>query len=84
MNEKDWKQTIEKFDLKGKHHLLTLNQLAFFEKHFGFDALPHHQIINSKGQIVRRDIPPIRPENLKFTKELLEKYQINKSLFGIF
>jgi thiol-disulfide isomerase/thioredoxin len=76
MNEDEWKTAIEKFNLKGKHHLLTKNQLAFFERYFGVHGFPHHQIINIKGQIVNEEIPTVIPKNFERIKTLISKNDI--------
>jgi thiol-disulfide isomerase/thioredoxin len=77
MNREDWERTIQKFNLKGKHYLLSKNQLAFFEKYFGLMGFPHHQVLNKRGEIVRQHIPLVQPENQKFIVELLEKMIVN-------
>jgi len=75
MNEIDWKKTIDKFNLKGKHHLLTKNQLAFYEFYFGVHGFPHHQIINSKGLIIEEQIPGVYPTNFEKIIEQIKKHK---------
>lgn len=76
MSENEWKGAIEKFNLKGRHHLLTRNQIAFFEKYFHLYGFPHHQIINSKGQIADEEIPRVMPDNFERIKSLITKNKI--------
>lgn len=73
MNEEEWKTAIKKFKLKGRHHLLTKNQLAFFERFFELNGFPHHHIINAKGQIVNEEIPRVIPGNFDQIKALISK-----------
>ncbi|MFT3826519.1 MAG: TlpA disulfide reductase family protein [Chitinophagaceae bacterium] len=49
MDEPEWKETIAKYQLKGKHFLLTRNQLSFFEKYFNVASYPHHTLIDKQG-----------------------------------
>jgi thiol-disulfide isomerase/thioredoxin len=76
MNEEEWKTAVKKFGLRGKHHLLTKNQLAFFERYFELNGFPHHQIINAKGQIVNEEIPKVTPDNFDRIKKLIRKNDI--------
>lgn len=61
MNEKEWKTALEKYRLKGRHLLLTPNQIAFFERYFMVKGFPHHRLVNAKGLIMDELIPAIRP-----------------------
>ncbi len=73
MKREDWERTLQKYNLKGKHYLLSKNQLAFFERYFGVRGFPHHQVLNKKGEIVDGDIPAIKPENQKWILKILEE-----------
>jgi thiol-disulfide isomerase/thioredoxin len=73
MQETEWKDTIAKYGLKGKHHLLSKNQMAFFERYFKLNGFPHHQILNSKGIIVPEKLPGVYPEQFGGILQLLEK-----------
>ena len=42
MEKQKWNRTLEKYGLKGKRHLLTNDQLAFFKKYFGIYGFQHH------------------------------------------
>lgn len=75
MKNEEWKKTIDKFQLKGKHHLLTKNQLAFFEKYFGVHGFPHHQIIKSNGQIGEKVRYGAYPSNFEEIKNLIDKHK---------
>tara|TARA_R110002073_G_scaffold142839_2_gene294718 strand:+ start:54 stop:1490 length:1437 start_codon:yes stop_codon:yes gene_type:complete len=75
MKNEEWKKTIDKFKLKGKHHLLTKNQLAFFEKYFGVHGFPHHQIIKSNGQIGEKVRYGAYPNNFGEINKLIEKHK---------
>jgi thiol-disulfide isomerase/thioredoxin len=77
MKNEEWQKTIDKFNLNGKHHLLTKNQLAFFEKYFGVHGFPHHQIIKSNGQIGEKIRYGAYPSNFKEINKLIEKHKID-------
>lgn len=74
MKNDEWRETIEKFKLKGKHHLLTKNQLAFFEKYFKMHGFPHHQLISSDGTIGEKVEYRIHPVNFDAINKLIEKH----------
>lgn len=74
---KEWKKTIDKFKLKGKHHLLTKNQLAFFEKYFRVHGFLHHQLIKSNGEIGENVNFGIYPNNFEKIINKIEKYRSN-------
>ena len=76
MKNEEWKKTIDKFKLKGKHHLLTKNQLAFFEKYFGVHGFPHHRIINSNGIIGEEVNFGVYPNNFEEINKLIDKNQV--------
>lgn len=64
MEEKEWRETVDHFQLKGVNYLLNKNQIAFFEKFFGVKGYPHHEILDSEGRMVEiGNIPGIRPGN---------------------
>jgi thiol-disulfide isomerase/thioredoxin len=75
MKNEEWQKTIDKFKLKGKHHLLTKNQLAFFEKSFGVHGFPHHQIVKSNGQIGENVRYGAYPNNFGEINKLIEKHK---------
>lgn len=79
MKNDEWRKTIEKFKLKGKHHLLTKNQLAFFEKYFKVHGFPHHQIIRSDGTIGEKVQLGVYPSNFDAINELIEKHKAEKN-----
>jgi len=72
MTENEWEKTIKKYELKGVHHLLTKDQLAFFQKYFGVKGFPHHQLVNAEGNIVNGSIPGIRSDNLENINNYIE------------
>ena len=76
MKNEEWKKTLDKLKLKGKHHLLTKNQLAFFEKYFGVHGFPHHQIIKSNGQIGDKVRFGAYPSNFDEINKLIDKNQV--------
>lgn len=76
MKEQDWVNTIKKYNLKGRHHLLSKNQIAFFELYFGLHGFPHHHIIDSNGIITNEDIPRALPLNFNKILSLLEKNKL--------
>lgn len=79
MGNNEWKKTRDKFKLKGKHHLLTKNQLAFFEKYFGVYSFPHHQIIKSNGTIGEKVNYGVYPNNFEEINRLIEKHQVENN-----
>jgi thiol-disulfide isomerase/thioredoxin len=79
MKNKEWQKTIDKFKLKGKHHLLTKNQLAFFEKYFGVHGFPHHHIIRSNGTIGNEVNFGVYPSNFKKINELIEENKVSEN-----
>lgn len=76
MENEQWRETIDKFKLEGTHHLLTKNQLAFFEKYFGVHGFPHHQIIKSNGIIGDKVNYGIYPNNFIEINKIIEKHQV--------
>lgn len=78
MPNEEWSSTVDKFKLKGKHHLLTKNQMAFFEKYFGLYAFPHHQIIKSNGQIGDKVDYLALPKNFDNINKLIDKHYVPK------
>lgn len=76
MDKKEWSKAIDELNLKGDHYLLSPNQLAFYEKYFKVSSFPHHQIINSEGQIVKEQIPRVNPANFEFLVGLIEEHKI--------
>lgn len=79
MKNDEWKKTIDKFKLKGKHHLLTKNQLAFFEKYFKVHGFPHHHIIRSNGTIGNKVNIKAYPSNFKEINQLIDENQVNEN-----
>lgn len=79
MKKEDWRRTIDKFKLKGKHHLLTKNQLAFFEKYFGVHSFPHHHIIKSNGKIGEKVNYGTYPDNFDEINKLIKKHNISEN-----
>jgi thiol-disulfide isomerase/thioredoxin len=75
MKNEEWRKTIDKFELKGTHHLLTKNQLAFFEKYFGVHGFPHHRILRSDGMIGEEVKYGVYPNNFKEINKLIERHQ---------
>ena len=74
MDEDEWQETIKKLNLPGTHHLLSKNQLAFFEKYFGVYSFPHHQIVNAAGKIVNERIPFVLPGNFDELIDIIDKH----------
>jgi len=65
MEESTWRKTIDELGLQGRHHHLTPNQMAFYERHFGLRAFPLHQILNQQGVMVDSDIPRVHPKTIE-------------------
>ncbi|MDL5515002.1 hypothetical protein QSE00_24545 [Arenibacter sp. M-2] len=76
MENEEWSKARDEFKLKGKHHLLTKNQLAFFEKYFKVYGFPHHQIIKSNGEIGEKVNTGIYPKNFEEIKKIIDKHQV--------
>ncbi len=74
MDENEWQETIKKLNLPGTHHLLSKNQMAFFEKYFGVYSFPHHQIVNAAGKIVNERIPFVLPGNFDELIKIIDKH----------
>lgn len=68
----DFQRVIQKYQLKGRHHLLSKNQLAFYERYFNIKGFPHHQLLNTKGVVVDRRISPFSGADLDQILKLLE------------
>ncbi|MEL0653335.1 TlpA disulfide reductase family protein [Algibacter sp. TI.3.09] len=79
MKSDEWEKTINNLGLKGKHYLLTKNQLAFFEKYFTVSSFPHHQIIKSDGTIGDKVHFRTYPNNFDVINKLIEKHKIDKN-----
>jgi thiol-disulfide isomerase/thioredoxin len=79
MKKEEWSMTVDKFKLKGKHHLLTKNQLAFFEKYFGVHGFPHHQIIKSDGKIGEKVLYGVYPSNFDEINKIIDKHQVREN-----
>ena len=73
----DWQRIIQKYNLKGRHHLLSKNQLAFYERYFNIKGFPHHQLLNTKGEIVDHRIAPFSATDLDRILKLLETVRTN-------
>ncbi len=73
MEEEKWKEKIESLNLKGKHYLLSKNQIAFFERYFKLKGFPHHQIINKSGQIKDGYFPSVIPNNFDLILDTFNK-----------
>lgn len=79
MKNEEWQKTIDKFELEGKHHLLTKNQLAFFEKYFGVHGFPHHRILRSNGMIGEEVKYGVYPSNFDIINNLIDKHQVGEN-----
>jgi len=64
MEESTWRKTIDELGLQGRHHHLTPNQMAFFERHFGLRGFPFHQVLDPQGVMADTILPQIKPENV--------------------
>ncbi len=74
MEDEEWKKSIRERQLKGTHHLLTKNQLAFYEKYFEVYGFPHHQIVNSKSQIGDKSLFRAHPHNYHKITSLIQAH----------
>lgn len=76
MKNEEWKKTIGTLKLKGKHYLLSKNQLAFFEKYFELNGFPHHQIIKSNGIIGEKVTIGTYPKNFNEIIKIIENNKV--------
>ncbi|SHG59801.1 Thiol-disulfide isomerase or thioredoxin [Salegentibacter echinorum] len=79
MEKEEWMRTRDKFKLKGKHHLLTKYQLAFFERYFGVHGFPHHQLLKSNGKIGEKLPLGVYPKHFDDIIKLIKKHQVEKN-----
>ncbi len=77
MDEEKWKNAIKKYQLKGKHYLLTKNQIAFFEYYFKLNGFPHHEVLNKKGVLINDHLPAVNPGNYDLLLSLFRKIASN-------
>jgi thiol-disulfide isomerase/thioredoxin len=75
MDDSEWRNAVEKYKLKGKHFLLSKNQMAFYEKYFNIFTFPHHHIVDKNGKILNAEIPNLKLGNID---EILELINANK------
>ncbi len=68
-----WEKTRAKYKLKGRHHYLSKNQIAFFQKYFGFNAYPKYQVVDADGKIANVAMPWIDEKNFDAIHEILKK-----------
>ncbi len=69
-----WQTTIDEYQLKGIHHLLSKNQIAFYERYFELKSYPHHQIVDQRGLILQNHIPHLRENTINHILEMLHNY----------
>lgn len=65
----DWEKSIEKFNLKGTHYLLTDDQYSVFSEEFDYTGFPSYMVIDKNGIIV--DSKAKSPSDEKLKEELL-------------
>lgn len=61
---------IHRYNLEGKHYMLSRDQLKTLNSHFGFTALPRYMIIDKKGKFI--DTNAKKPSSDKILRELNE------------
>lgn len=74
MTRNEWQQTIDRFELQGKHHLLSKNQIAFFEKYFDLYGFPHHQLLKDNGQIGDKVNLRVETENFDRIRDIIQNH----------
>ncbi|MBD3583411.1 TlpA family protein disulfide reductase [Flavobacterium selenitireducens] len=72
MSQTEWQLATKKFDLKGKHHLLTENQFAFYQE-FRVSHYPWHSLLDKSGRLSAEPIPHVFPENFSQIKGQIAK-----------
>lgn len=65
MEKEKWEAKILELELKGKHYLLSKNQVAFYERYFMLKGYPHHQLVDGNGLIKNEHIPRVDPTNFE-------------------
>lgn len=78
MSEKEWRAIRNKYQLKGEHHLLSKNQLAFFELYFNVKGYPHHKLLDREGKLIDTPIPRVHPNNISRLLKTLDTYKGNR------
>lgn len=61
---------IQRYNLEGKHYMLTNDQLKALNSHFGFTALPRYMIVDKQGKFI--DTNAEKPSSDKILRELYE------------
>ena len=61
---------IQRYNLEGKHYMLTRDQLKTLNSHFGFTALPRYMIVDKQGNFI--DTNAKKPSSDKILSELYE------------
>jgi len=57
MKQAELEKILNKDQVKGRHYVISKNQLAFYERYFGLRAFPHHHVVNKEGMIVKGQAP---------------------------
>lgn len=71
--EKNWKATLSKLDIGGKHYFCNNNQSGDIRKALGVEGIPHYLMINKQGQIVESKCLDLKHSLNKIDKLLNEK-----------
>ncbi|AUC77387.1 TlpA family protein disulfide reductase [Olleya sp. Bg11-27] len=61
--ENTWRQVIA--DINGEHYWLTEEQWNYLLNKFNFNGIPHHMVINKKGEVVNDNLRLPSVEKLK-------------------
>jgi thiol-disulfide isomerase/thioredoxin len=51
-NKEAWQNTIKKYNLEGKHYLLSRDQSAMLLEVFSFNGVPRYMLVNRNGRFV--------------------------------
>jgi thiol-disulfide isomerase/thioredoxin len=67
---KKQQEIIQRYNLEGKHYMLTRDQLRTLNAHFGFLALPRYMLVDKHGNFI--DTNAKKPSSDKILSELYE------------
>ncbi|MBU2928844.1 TlpA family protein disulfide reductase [Winogradskyella psychrotolerans] len=73
--KRQWKSTISKYQLKGKHYFIEKNQIEDLTNIFSINGFPTYTIINQEGEIINtgNDYRPSNTKTVQLLESLLKK-----------
>ncbi|MBN1925160.1 MAG: TlpA family protein disulfide reductase [Prolixibacteraceae bacterium] len=76
--EENWKATLSKFKIEGKHYFCSNEQSKDIRRALGVEGIPHYLIINKKGNIVESKSQDLARSLNKIDKLLKEKSTVKR------